>query len=139
MVHEKQIAYTSARVARSRPSFVVPSREIMTSRTEKWVTVVAAAEVAAGTVCAARLRDRDVAIYNVDGSFYATDDVCTHAYARLSAGFLEGHEIECPLHFGRFDVRSGRGLCAPIESDLRTYRLRVDGDHVQILDEDATS
>lgn len=108
----------------------------MTNQTEEWVTVAVTTELSAGTACTATVRGRDIAIYHIDGQYYATDDVCTHAYARLSLGFLEGHEIECPLHFGRFDVRTGKGLCAPIDSDLRTYRVRVEDDKIQILVED---
>lgn len=105
----------------------------MKKQTEEWVTVAVATELSAGSTCTASVHGRDIAIYNVDGQYYATDDVCTHAYARLSLGFLEGHEIECPLHFGRFDIRTGKGLCAPIETDLRTYKVRVEGDKIQIL------
>ena len=111
----------------------------MTNQSEKWVTVALVNEVSPGSVCATSIRDRQIAVFNVNGTFYITDDLCTHAYARLSAGFLEDHEIECPLHFGRFDVRTGKGLCEPIISDLRTYKVRVEGENVQMLDEDDTS
>jgi len=58
--------------------------------------------------------------------------VCTHAFALLTEGFLDGEVIECPLHAGRFDVRTGKGLCAPIETDLATYQVRVDGADVLV-------
>jgi len=109
----------------------------MTKQTEEWVTVAVRTELSEGSTCTADVHGREIAIYNVDGQYYATDDVCTHAYARLSLGFLERHEIECPLHFGRFDIRTGKGLCAPIESDLRTYKVRVEGNNIQILAVDA--
>jgi len=105
----------------------------MTKQIEEWVTVAVTIDLSAGSACTVSVHGRDIAIYNVDGQYYATDDVCTHAYARLSLGFLEGHEIECPLHFGRFDIRTGKGLCAPIESELRTYKLRTEGDKIQLL------
>ena len=58
---------------------------------------------------------RDIALYGVDGEVFATDNICTHGHARLCEGFLEGHEIECPLHQGRFDVRTGMPTCAPAD------------------------
>ena len=69
---------------------------------------------------------RDVAIYTVGSDVFATDNLCTHGNARLCDGFLEGHEIECPLHQGRFDVRDGSALCAPLTQPLRVYPVRLD-------------
>ena len=68
----------------------------------------------------------DIAIYRLEGELYASDDICTHAYASLAAGFQEGAEVECPLHEGRFNVKNGRALCAPITEDLKTYEVKVD-------------
>ena len=56
-------------------------------------------------VIAVVVAGREIALYGVDGEVFATDNICTHGQARLCEGFLEGHEIECPLHQGRFDVR----------------------------------
>jgi naphthalene 1,2-dioxygenase system ferredoxin subunit len=97
-----------------------------------WHALGSADELPPGAVKAFTVNGNEVAVYNVDGDLYATDNICTHAYAQLSEGFLEGCEIECPLHFGRFDVRTGKGLCEPITQDLRTYDLRVDGGIIQI-------
>ena len=69
-----------------------------------------------------------LALYRVDGEFFCTDNVCTHAYALLTDGWLEGHVIECPLHAGQFDIRTGKGLCPPITTDLRTLLVRIDGE-----------
>ena len=68
--------------------------------------------------------------YSVDGVVYATDNICTHGHARLCDGFLEGHEIECPLHQGRFDVRNGRALCAPATEAIRVYPVKVEAGRV---------
>jgi nitrite reductase/ring-hydroxylating ferredoxin subunit len=62
-----------------------------------------------------------------DGGVYAIDNVCTHALAYLSEGWLEGDVIECPLHGGCFNVRTGKGLGDPIEEDLKTYPIQVSG------------
>jgi len=84
----------------------------------------------------ATVGDRQIAIYNVDGELYATDNVCTHAFALLSDGWLDGDVIECPLHGGRFEVRTGKALGYPVEVDLKTYQVRVVGEDVQVKLED---
>ena len=78
------------------------------------------------------LGSRQIAIYLVRGEFFATDNICTHGMARLCDGFLEGHEIECPHHQGRFDVRTGEATCAPAKVALATYPARLEGDRVQL-------
>ena len=70
------------------------------------------------------------AIYRVDDVVYATDNLCTHGHARLCNGFLDGHEIECPLHQGKFDVRDGQPTCAPVTDALRSYPVKVEGGRV---------
>ena len=77
-------------------------------------------------------RQRPLALYRVEGHVYCTDNVCTHAEAFLSDGYLEGHEIECPLHGARFDIRTGRVLCQPASKDIAVYPVRVDGDDVLV-------
>lgn len=81
---------------------------------------------------AATVGDRQIALYNVEGEIYATDNVCTHAFAILTDGWLDGDVIECPLHGGRFEVKTGKGLGPPIPCDLKTYPVRVVGDEVQV-------
>jgi naphthalene 1,2-dioxygenase system ferredoxin subunit len=99
---------------------------------EKWVTVANASAVAEGEVAGASADGKEIAIYNVDGTFHATDNLCTHAFAFLSDGWLDGDVIECPLHAGRFEVKTGKGLGPPIECDIKTYPVRVVGDDVQV-------
>ncbi|AIP34186.1 rieske [2Fe-2S] domain protein [Paraburkholderia xenovorans LB400] len=69
---------------------------------------------------------RKLALFNVDGNVYALDDLCTHGHARLSEGEFEGHEVECPLHAGVFDVRTGRAVCAPLTRDARCHAVKVE-------------
>jgi naphthalene 1,2-dioxygenase ferredoxin component len=76
------------------------------------------------------VQGREIALHCVDGVPYATDNLCTHGAARLCEGFLEGFEIECPLHQGRFDVRDGRALCEPAMQPIVVYRVRVDDSRV---------
>ena len=73
-----------------------------------------------------------VALYRVGSEVYATGNVCTHAEALLSDGMLDGCEIECPLHMGRFDIRTGEALTSPVEIDIPTYPVRVVGDTIEV-------
>ena len=87
-------------------------------------------DFAASDAIAVVVAGREIAIYLVDGAVHATDNRCTHGDARLCDGFLEGHEIECPHHQGRFDVRSGAATCAPAKAALQVYAVRLDGERV---------
>jgi p-cumate 2,3-dioxygenase ferredoxin subunit len=67
-----------------------------------------------------------LALYNVDGTIYATDDKCTHGEVSLSEeGTLMGKTIECSWHFGTFDVTTGKATAMPCERDLKTYPVTV--------------
>lgn len=99
---------------------------------ENWVAVAAATELAPGEMIAVNAAGREIALYNVDGQYYATANVCTHAFALLTEGWFEDGVVECPLHAGRFDVRTGRGLGPPISCDLDTYAVRVAGETIEI-------
>ena len=76
-----------------------------------------------------------VLLANVNGSFYALEDVCGHQRMALSKGCLEGHEVECPLHFARFDVRTGALVTGPMSEDVLTYEVRVEGDTIYVKQE----
>jgi naphthalene 1,2-dioxygenase system ferredoxin subunit len=99
---------------------------------ERWVAVASATAIAEGDMIGVTVGDKLIALYNVAGRIYATDNVCTHAFAMLSDGWLDGAEVECPLHAGRFDVTTGKGLGPPIPSDIKTYKTRTVGDNIEI-------
>jgi 3-phenylpropionate/trans-cinnamate dioxygenase ferredoxin subunit len=69
---------------------------------------------------------RKLAVFRIEGDFHVTDNVCTHQFALLSEGYLEDGCIECPLHQGRFDIRTGKAQCAPATKDLTTYPVMVE-------------
>lgn len=71
-----------------------------------------------------KLNGIPIALYKVDGEVYATHDICTHAYAHLSDGFVEGHTIECPLHGAIYDMRDGKCL-AVAPCDLQTFPIKI--------------
>ena len=100
---------------------------------ETWVRVAATADIAEGTAMPVDANGLQLAVYHLaDGTWHCTDNICTHAYALLTDGWLEGTTIECPLHAGQFDVCTGKGLGAPIEEDLKTFPVRIDGDDVLV-------
>jgi 3-phenylpropionate/trans-cinnamate dioxygenase ferredoxin subunit len=97
-----------------------------------FVRVGEAVEVPEGEV---RYYDVDgvhVALCNVDGDFYAIDDVCTHDGGPLDQGSLQGNRIECPRHGAQFDVTTGRAVKFPAVAPVRTYDVRRDGDNIEI-------
>jgi len=73
-----------------------------------------------------------IAIFHVDGQYYATTDICTHEEASLSEGELEGEIVECPLHGARFNVRTGDVKALPAVVKLQTYPVRVVGDNLEV-------
>jgi nitrite reductase/ring-hydroxylating ferredoxin subunit len=98
----------------------------------QWVTVASRAALGDGDMLGVEAQGKPIALYNLDGTIFATDNVCTHAFAMLTDGWLDGEVIECPLHAGRFEIKTGKGLGPPIPCDLKTYRVRVVGDEVQV-------
>jgi naphthalene 1,2-dioxygenase ferredoxin component len=99
------------------------------SNTE-WLDAAAAGDVPQDDVIGTIVGGRDVALYNTGGEIFATDNICTHGQARLCEGFLDGHEIECPLHQGKFDVRTGQPTCAPVTEAIRSYPVKIEGGRV---------
>lgn len=97
-----------------------------------WIDALSADELPTDDVLGIAVAGRDIALYTVGDQVYATDNVCTHGQARLCDGFLDGHEIECPLHQGKFDVRDGRALCDPVTEALRSYPVKVEGQRVYL-------
>ena len=96
----------------------------------QWIDASAVDEVPEDDVIGVMVDGRDIAMYNAGGEIFATDNICTHGHARLCEGFLDGHEIECPLHQGKFDVRNGHPTCAPVTEAIRSYPVRIEGGRV---------
>ena len=90
-----------------------------------WECVGSLDELASGALQSSMLGDEEIVLCRVGNEVFALHNWCTHADARLSEGSLHGYELQCPLHEGRFDVRSGRALCAPVETDIRAFPIRI--------------
>src|SRR5579872_354676 len=99
---------------------------------DNWMKAVDRGALGAGEVIGVIINGQEIALYEMDGDIFATDDICTHAYAKLSDGWMEKGEIECPLHAGRFDIKTGKATAPPCIGDLKTYPVRVEGGEIQV-------
>ena len=97
-----------------------------------WHCVAKIDEVLEDEPKAVQIGNDYIAIYRIDDAFYATDDICTHEFASLAEGFVDGDCIECPLHAGTFHIPTGKAMTAPVTEDLRTYPVKVEGDDIFI-------
>ena len=97
-----------------------------------WIDVAGKDDVPEDDVVGIDINEKSIALYQVEGDIYATDNICTHGNARLCDGFLEGHEIECPLHQGKFDIRNGKAMCAPLTEDIRIYPVKIENGRVLV-------
>jgi len=97
-----------------------------------WHRVASADEIRENEPLAASVEGREIGLYRIGEAVYAVEDVCPHAYALLSSGFVDGEEVECPLHEAKFHIPSGRCLKAPADRDLATYKVRIEGDAVMV-------
>ena len=76
--------------------------------------------------------EHQIALFNLDGEYFATDDICTHAYASLSEGYIEDGCVECPLHAGLFDIKTGKAQGVPVTEDIKTFPVRVEGENIYV-------
>ena len=98
----------------------------------EYYTVATTAELLPGERLIVDIGYHTIAIFNVDGSYYAIKDVCTHDDGPLADGELIGCEIECPRHFARFDLRDGSVTAPPAVIPVPVYPVRVTGDDIQV-------
>ena len=97
-----------------------------------WQYAASPSAVAEGSALGVEVSGTPVALYNLAGRIYATHNICTHALALLSEGWVEDGRIECPLHQGQFDICTGKALCAPVTENLRTYAVKIENDDIYI-------
>ncbi|HZC57362.1 MAG TPA: non-heme iron oxygenase ferredoxin subunit [Xanthobacteraceae bacterium] len=108
------------------------------TKADNIVRICAQADIAPETVQAFEVAERRLAVFNIGGKFYVTDDECTHASASLADGMLDGDVIECAVHMGAFHVPTGAIKSPPCQVALRTYKVVLqDGDIFADLDRDA--
>jgi len=97
-----------------------------------FIKVAETSEIPVGRVKVVVVGDKRIALCNVDGEFFAIDDLCTHDGGSLDQGALAGDVIECPRHGARFNVRTGKVLALPAVKPLNTYPLRMEGSEIQV-------
>jgi nitrite reductase/ring-hydroxylating ferredoxin subunit len=108
--------------------FCTPFEELIMAFTK----VATVEEVAPGTGKQVTVNGRKLGVFNVDGSFYAIEDTCTHRGAPLSEGECLGTEVVCPWHGARFDLTSGAHLSPPARQGVAVYKVQVVGNEVQV-------
>ena len=96
------------------------------------IDLCATDDVRPGEALKVEAGDLSLAVFNVDGDFFVTDDACTHGPGSLSEGYLDGHVIECDFHNGAFDVRTGEVVAPPCMIPLKTYKVVVESGRVLI-------
>ena len=97
-----------------------------------WQKVADESDVEPDEPLRVRVGSAQIALCNVDGTIYAIDNICTHEYAELSDGFIEGDCIECPLHQAQFHIPTGQALGPPADEDLATYPVKVEDGAVYV-------
>ena len=97
-----------------------------------WIDAAAEADLWDGVGISVVVQGRDIALFRIGAGHYAVDNLCTHGRARLCDGFVEGFEVECPLHQGRFDLRTGAATGEPASEALRSYPIRIDRGRVSV-------
>lgn len=99
---------------------------------DRLVELCDAADVSEDTPVKAEVGGQEYAVFTLDGAFYVTQDLCTHGPGYLSEGFVEGCEVECPFHQGKFNFITGAPTSAPCTEALRVWTAHVVGGKVCI-------
>ena len=97
-----------------------------------WTRAAGLADLKEHRVMDALIGDEEIALYWVDDTAYATHNICTHAFARLSDGYLDGDCIECPIHQALFNVKTGEAVAPPAYQPVKTFPCRIEGEDVLI-------
>ncbi len=104
----------------------------MSAGTARFVKVGRPGDVPDGRPEVFEVEDRHIAVYRLDGAYYAIEDICTHDGGPLAEGEVDGCEVICPRHGARFDIRTGAVRCMPAITPVEAYPVRVDGDDLLI-------
>ena len=98
--------------------------------TQNFVKVAEVGDIGSGEAKRVEVDGEEIALFNVDGNYYAISDVCTHEEASLSEGCLQGEIVSCPRHGARFNIRTGQVLSLPAILSVAAYRVRVEGSDI---------
>ena len=98
----------------------------------EFVRVTGAADVVPGSGVVAEVKGQSIAVFNVDGTYYAMDNTCVHRGGPLGEGELEGDTVTCPWHGWQYNVKSGKSINNP-SACVKSYQVTVEGSDVKIL------
>ena len=105
-------------------------------KTKTWREVACLSDLVPDQALGVRIGDKEIAIANIKGELCAFSNLCTHAYALLSDGFMEDHVIVCPLHEAEFCVKTGKALTLPATVDLQIFPVRSEAEKIFVAVED---
>jgi 3-phenylpropionate/trans-cinnamate dioxygenase ferredoxin component len=97
-----------------------------------WHDVGAQADLNEDQPLSVKVGDLEIGVYTLNGKLYALEDICPHAYALLSQGFVVGEEVECPLHGAMFNITTGKCTKEPGGRDLKIYPVKLEGARVLV-------
>src|SRR5215469_8930981 len=122
--------HTVPRAVKSEESQI--SRNESERRMSEKVELCGADEVAEGAALKVETHGLILAVFNLDGAYYVTDDTCTHGPGSLSEGYIEGDVVECNFHNGQFNIRTGEVVSPPCMIPIKTYPAAVENGKVVI-------
>ena len=104
-------------------------------RSENWIDISNFLSLKKGEMADFDHNEKKIMIMNMNGTFYASDRICTHAYVDLTSGILNESEktVTCPLHLSSFDMKSGDPLNLPAEEPLSVYQVKKEKNKLFIL------
>ena len=104
----------------------------MENENENWELVNGTADMDIEDIVRFDHNNKTYCVYRLEDGFFATDGICTHEAVHLEDGLVMDGEIECPMHQGIFDIKSGSAISPPAGEDLKTYPVKVENDQVYI-------
>jgi nitrite reductase/ring-hydroxylating ferredoxin subunit len=99
---------------------------------EDFVKVADTKEIQPSQMKEVEVNGENICVANVEGKYYAINNICTHEGGPLVEGTLEGYEVECPWHYSKFDVRTGQVTEPPANEPVLTYEVKIDGNDILV-------
>ncbi len=100
-----------------------------------WTEAGHVSAIAEGEFVVVDIDDVNIAVFNIDGDFYAMEDLCTHEHECLTGGKIDGHKIMCPRHGAWFDIKTGEALNPPAYEPAPVFPVRVENGRVFVRDD----
>lgn len=99
-----------------------------------WVDVAGTDELVPGSYRVVDVDGASVAVFNLNGTYHAIEDICTHDGGVLTGGAVEGEQVVCPRHGARFSIKTGEVLAPPAYEPIATFPVRIEGGRIQVRD-----